>query len=136
MVELFSARFGGELSLEQELEDLAQYLPFWLRGIWKGIIGFLKPYIRRAKIQATMASIDRQALETGDRFAATERHAQVTKAVEQARAEFPNARVSVKKMPHMSVDAILVEHPPDPKNAAQMQLGLGSIEIRAPYERG
>ena len=133
MVELFSARFGGELSLEQELEDLAQYLPFWLRPIWKGIIGFLKPYIRRAKIASTMASVDRQAKTIGDNWAATERQAQVSKAVVQAKTEFPNARVSVKKMPEHPCDAVLIEHPPDPKNAAQMQLGFGALEIRAPY---
>ena len=78
MVELFNARFGGQPSLEQELEDLAQYLPFWMRGIWKGIIGFLKPWIRKAKIQATMQEVDRQAKTIGDNWAATERHAQVT----------------------------------------------------------
>ena len=133
MVELFHARFGGELSLEQELEDLAQYLPFWMRPIWKGIIAFLKPWIRKAKIAGTMASVDRQAKEIGDNWAATERHAQVTKAVEQAKTEFPNARVSVQKMPEHPCDAVLIEHPPDPKNQAQMQLGFGALEIRAPY---
>ena len=134
MVELFSARFGGQPSLEQELEDLAQYLPFWMRGIWKGIIGFLKPWIRKAKIQATMQEVDRQAKTIGDNWAVTERHAQVTKAIEQAKAEFPNARVSVQKMPEHPCDAVLIEHPPDPKNAAQMQLGFGALEIRAPYK--
>ena len=135
MVELFHARFGGPPSLEQELEDLAQYLPIWIRPIWKGIIAFLKPWIRKAKIASTMADVDRQALAIGNSWAVAERHAQVTKAVEQAKAEFPNARVSVQKMPEHPCDAILVEHPPDPSNPAQMQLGLGALEIRAAFDR-
>ena len=133
MVELFHARFGGELSLEQELEDLAQYLPFWLRPIWKGIIGFLRPYIRRAKIAGTMASVDRQAKEIGDNWAVAERHAQVTKAVEQAKAEFPNARVSVHRTPHLATDAVMIEHKPDPSNPASVALGFSALEIRVPY---
>ena len=134
MVELFHARFGGELSLEQELEDLAQYLPFWLRPIWKGLIGWLKPYIRSAKIASTMADVDRQAKTIGDNWAATERHAQVTKAVEQAKAEFPNARVSVHRTPHMATDAVMIEHKPDPSNPASVALGFSAIEIRAPFD--
>ena len=133
MVELFHARFGGELSLEQELEDLAQYLPFWLRPIWKGFIGFMKPWIRRGKIAGTMASVDRQAKEIGDNWAATERHAQVTKAVEQAQAEFPNARVTVHRTPDMATDAVMIEHKPDPSNPASVALGFSALEIRAAY---
>lgn len=133
MVELFNARFGGQPSLEQELEDLAQYLPFWMRGIWKGIIGFLKPWIRKAKIQATMQEVDRQAKTIGDNWAATERHAQVTKAVEQAKAEFPNARVTVHRTPQMATDAVLIEHKADPSNPAHLALGFSAIEIRAAY---
>lgn len=133
MVELFHARFGGELSLEQELEDLAQYLPFWLRPIWKGFIGFMKPWIRKGKIAGTMASVDRQAKTIGDNWAATERHAQVTKAVEQAKAEFPNARVTVHRTPHMATDAVMIEHKADPSNPAHLALGFSAIEIRAAY---
>ena len=134
MVELFHARWGGQGSLEEELEDLAQYLPFWLRGIWKGIIGLLKPWIRKAKIASTMASVDRQAKEIGDNWAIAERHAIVNKALEKAKAEFPDAKVAVHRMPMHPVDAIYIEHKPDPNDAAQMALGFGALEIRAPYK--
>ena len=133
MVELFHARFGGQASLEQELEDLAQYLPIWIRPIWKGIVAFLKPWIRKAKIASTMADVDRQALAIGNSWAVAERHAQVTKAVEQAKAEFPNARVSVHRTPHLATDAVMIEHKPDPSNPASVALGFSALEIRVPY---
>ena len=97
------------------------------------MISWLKPYIRRAQIANTMADVDRQAKEIGDKWAAAERHAQVSKAVVKAQIEFPNAKVRVQKMPDHPCDAVLIEHPPDPSNPAQMQLGFGALEIRSPF---
>ena len=133
-VELIHARWGGELSLIQELEDLARHLPFWLRPIWKGLISWLKPHIRRAKIAQTMAEVDRQAKEIGDNWAAAERHEQVQRAVAKAQAEHPEAKVSVHHVASHPTDAIVVQHPPDPTDAAQVALGFGALEIKASYE--
>ena len=114
-VEFIRARWGGEPSIIQELEDLDRYLPFWLRPIWKGLISWLKPHIRRAKIAQTMAEVDRQAKEIGDNWAAAERHDQVQRAVAKAQAEHPEAKVSVHHVASHSVDAIVVEEPPSPE---------------------
>lgn len=127
------ARWGGELSLEQELEDLAYQLPRWLRPLWRGIVGWLGKLIRKAQIERTMAAVDEQAKTIGDGGALSARNAQTEAAVAKARAEHPDAKVSVKAMPDHPCDAVVIEHPPTGDKASQL-LGFSSIEIRATYE--
>ena len=127
------ARWGGELSLEQELEELAYQLPQFLRPLWRGIVAWLGKLIRKAQIERTMREVDEQAKKIGNKWAATERAAQVEAAVAKAQAEHPNAKVSVKAMPDHPCDAVVIEHPPTGDKASQL-LGFSSIEIRATYE--
>jgi hypothetical protein len=62
-VTLFHTRFGGSVSIEQELEDLTDHLPRWLRPIWKLVLPLINRWIRKAKIARTMAVVDKQAEE-------------------------------------------------------------------------
>ena len=133
MVELFHARWGGELSLEQELDELAYTLPAWLRPLWKGFVGWLKPYIRRAKINRTMKEVDEQAKLLGDRWAAELRHEQIDLAVKAARKEHPNADVIAVKRPDQPTDLVQITHPPDPNDKVQMLMGFGAIELKVPF---
>ena len=84
-VTVFHTRFGGSLSIEQELEDLTDHFPTWFRPIWKFVLPFLKRWIRRAKIARTMASVDRQAAEIKQAWTVEERQQVVQAAVEKAR---------------------------------------------------
>ena len=132
-VTVFHRRFSGAVSLEQQLEDLTAHLPKWVQPLWKLLLMWLLPWIREAKIQSTMASVDRQAKEIGDEWAKEDRSAIVQAAVERAKQEHPEAHVEVVAMPHHPTDAVYIEHPPDPSSKAQMALGFGSIEIKAPF---
>ena len=127
----FHARFGGEASPLQELEDLKYQLPAWSRPLWSAFVKWLTRWVRRLQIKREMESVDRQARVIGDQWAAAERAVQTSKAFLQAKDEFPEAKVEVVKMPDHPVDAVRIEHPPDPNDAAQVALGFGVIEIRS-----
>lgn len=129
----FHRRFGGAVSLEQELTDLTGELPPWARPIWKLVLAWLLPFIRRAKVRRAMRSVDKQAQAIGDEWAARDRQQAVAAAAARAIAQHPDAHVEVLLMPNHPVDAVLIEHPPDPSSKAQMALGFGSIEIREPW---
>lgn len=134
-VTLFHKRFGGSISLAQELADMTSEFPFWARPFWKWFVIWLAPKIQETQLQRTMNSVDRQAKEIGDQWQKEERERVVLAAVEQAKLEHPTAKVEVVKMPHHPVDAVYIEKPPEPGNQAQEALGFGSIEIRAPWVR-
>ena len=133
MVELFHARWGGELSLEQELDELAYTLPAWLRPLWKGFVGWLKPYIRRAKINRTMTAVDKQAKEIGDNWVLGLRQEQIDMAVKAALAEHPGSKVEAVSRPDQPTDLVMITHPPNPNDKAQMALGFGAIELKVPF---
>jgi hypothetical protein len=45
MITVFHTRFGGSLSLEQQLEELTYDLPRWLQPIYKLILPFINRWI-------------------------------------------------------------------------------------------
>ena len=132
--EIFHRTWGGDESLIKQLEDLTPEFPFWARPLWRAFCAWLKPVIQKIHFERTMRDVDKQAKKIGNRWAAEARAAQVQRAVEKAQAEHPDAKVSVRHMPEHPVDAVVIEHPPNPDDAAQVLLGFGAIEIRAPYE--
>ncbi len=132
-VTVFHRRFGGAISWEQQLEDLTEHLPRWARPLWKLFLAWFIPFLRRLKIRATMAKVDQQAKEIGDRWAKQDRDAIVNAAVQRAKQKYPNAHVEVVEMPEHPVDAVYIEHPPTPGQKAQEELGFGAIEITAPW---
>ena len=131
---LFHKTWGGKESLIAQLEDLEPEMPFWARPFWRALCKALKPLIIKTHMAATMRSVDRQSKKIGDEWAVQTRHQQMSKAVVKAQVEHPNAIVESRAMPDFSTDAILVQHPPTPGNAAQMALGFSSIEIKAPFD--
>jgi hypothetical protein len=132
-VTVFHTRFGGSLSIEQELEDLTDHFPTWFRPIWKFVLPFLKRWIRRAKIARTMASVDRQAAEIKQAWTVEERQQVVLAAVVKAREQNPDAHVESIAMPNHPTDAVYIERPPTPGHPAEQLLGFSSIEIKAPW---
>ena len=124
----FHARFGGQPSVLQELEDLADHMPGWFAPIWRGLIAMLKPLVIQAQIKREMKRVDQQAKDIGDRWAQSERSQIAQQAVRKAQAEHPDAVVTVHEMPEHPVDGICIEHPRDPLT------GLGTVEIRAAFE--
>lgn len=132
-VTLFHTRWGGALSLEQELEELTSELPVWFRPIWKLVLPFLNRWIRKAKIYRTMASVDSQAAQIVQQQTIAERQQVVTEAVERAKEQHPDAIVAAVAMPDHPTDAVYIEHPPTPGHAAEELLGFSSIEIKAPW---
>jgi hypothetical protein len=133
-IQVFHKRFGGQVSLEQELTDLTSELPIWARPIWKLVLSFLLPFIKRIKIERTMRQVDEQSEHLRSVWEAEDRHAVVNAAVAKAKELHPDAHVEAVAMPDHPVDAVYIEHPPEPGNKAQELLGFGSIEIHAPYE--
>ena len=133
-LEIYHQTFGGDQSLIKQLEDLTPEFPFWARPLWSALCKALKPLIVSIHRERTIREMDRQAVKVGDRFAAVERYEQVQRAVAKAQAEHPEAKVSVHHVQSHSIDAVLVEHPPDPNDAAQVALGFGALEIKASYE--
>lgn len=125
----FHTRFGGQPSVLQELEDLADHMPGWFAPIWRGLIAMLTPFIIKAQINREMRKVDQQAKGIGDRWAKSERAQIAQQAVKKAQAEHPDAVVSVHETPGLPVDGICIEHPVDPAT------GLGTIEIHAAYEQ-
>ena len=124
----FHARFGGQPSVLQELEDLADHMPGWFAPIWRGLIAMLKPFVIQAQVKRAMKRVDEQAHVIGDRWAQAERAEMSKQAVKRAQQEHPDAVVTVYRTPSHPVDGVMIEHPVDPAT------GLGTIEIRAPFE--
>lgn len=124
----FHARFGGQPSVLQELEDLADHMPGWFAPIWRGLIAMLKPLVIQAQIKREMKRVDQQAKDIGDRWAQSERSQISQQAVKKAQAQHPDAVVTVHETPALPVDGICIEHPVDAAT------GLGTIEIHVPYE--
>jgi hypothetical protein len=132
-MEVFHARFGGSISLEQQLQDLGRYMPWWLKPLWKLALSWLLPWLRRAKIRRTMAAVDAQAKVIGDQWAKQDRQVAMDAAVALAKEQNPNAHVEVVRMPEHPTDAVYIEHPPTPGHRAEELLGFSSIEIKAPW---
>ena len=133
-LEIYHQTFGGDQSLIKQLEDLTPEFPFWARPLWSALCKALKPLIVSIHRERTIREMDRQAVKVGDRFAAVERYEQVQRAVAKAQAEHPEAKVSVHHVASHSVDAIVVESPPNPECPIQTALGFSSISIKASYE--
>jgi hypothetical protein len=130
---VFHTRFGGSISIEQQLEDLTYDLPRWFRPIWKFIYPFINRWIRKSKIDRTMASVDQQATEIKQQWTIEERTQVVQQAVAKAQILHPDAHVEAISMPNHPTDAVYIEHPPTPGHKAEELLGFSSIEIKAPW---
>ena len=130
---LFHKTWGGDESLIKQLEDLTPEFPFWARPAWRALCQFLRPLIIKTHLAATMRSVDRQAKQIGDDWAVEIKDQQVERAVAAAQKEYPDAVVEARHVIGHPVDAVLIQHPPDPKNPAQMALGFGALEIKSPF---
>lgn len=129
----FHRRFGGQLSLEQQLKDLTRALPPWMRPLWSFALRWILPWLRDLQIKATMADVEQQAQAMADQWQAEAQLKQLTAAAELIQQQNPDAKVAVVPIPGSALNAIAVEHPPSPHDAAQQALGFGAIEIRSPW---
>jgi hypothetical protein len=134
----FHERFGGELSLEQELVDLARAMPPWARPLWSFALRWILPWVRDLKIKATLADIEQQASHMADQWQAEDKLQRLAAAAASIQRQNPDARVAVVPVPGQDRQgalshAISIERPPDPTDAAQRALGFSSLEIRAPW---
>ena len=129
----FHRRFGGQLSLEQQLRDLTRALPPWMRPLWSFALRWILPWLRDLQIKATMADVEQQAQAMADQWQAEAQLKQLTAAAELIQQQNPDAKVAVVPIPGSALNAIAVEHPPSPHDAAQQALGFGAIEIRSPW---
>ena len=130
---VFHTRFGGQRSLEQELTDLTAEFPIWARPVWKIVLTFLLPAIKKVKFNRTIRQIDEQAVTIRKHWENYDRASAVTTAVREAQERHPNAHVETVAMPDHPMDAVYIEHPPEPGNKAQELLGFSTIEIQAPF---
>lgn len=129
----FHRRYGGQLSLEQQLKDLTRALPPWLRPLWSFALRWILPWIRDLQIKATMADVEHQAQLMADQWQAETQLKQLNAAAQLLAQQHPDAKVAVVPIPGSALNAIAVEHPPSPHDAAQQALGFGAIEIRSPW---
>ena len=132
-IEIYRRTWGGDESLIKQLEDLEPEFPFWARPLWRALCRWLKPLIRKKHQRRTMREVDRQAQQIGDQWQSRNRETAALTAARAAQQEHPEAKVSIHRTPHMPCDAVMIEHPPDPANPAQMAMGFGWIELRSPY---
>lgn len=126
-------RFGGQLSLEQQLTDLGRALPSWAQPLWSFALHLILPWLRDLQIKATMADVSQQAEAMADQWQAEAQLKQLTAATELLAQQHPDAKVAVVPIPGTALNAIAVEHPPSPHDAAQQAIGFGAIEIRSPW---
>jgi hypothetical protein len=129
----FHRRFGGQLSLEQQLKDLTRALPAWAQPLWSLALRWILPWLRDLQIKATMADVEQQAQAMADQWQAEAQLKQLTAAAEVIQQQNPEAKVAVVPIPGSPLNAIAVEYPPSPHDAAQQALGFGAIEIRSPW---
>ena len=132
-VTVFSTRFGGQVSLEQELTDMTKEFPPIIRPVWKIVLAFLLPFIKKVKIERTIRKMDEQAVTIREHWEEFDRASAVSTAVREAQERHPDAHVESVAMPDHPMDAVYIEHPPEPGNKAQELLGFSSIEIKAPF---
>ena len=130
---VFHKRFGGPVSLEQELTDMTGEFPIWARPIWKLVLVLLLPAIKKVKYERTIRHMDEQATTIKQHWSNYDRAQAVSQAVRETMYSNPDAHVEAVSMPDHPIDAVYVEHPPEPGNKAQELLGFSSIEIKAPF---
>ena len=130
---VFSKRFGGPISLEQELTDMTSEFPSWARPVWKLVLLFLLPAIKKIKMERTIRHMDQQASTIKEHWENYDRASAVAEAVRESMYTNPDAHVEAVSMPDHPMDAVYIEHPPEPGNKAQEILGFSSIEIKAPF---
>ena len=130
---VFRKRFGGPLSLEQELTDMTGEFPIWARPVWKLVLVLILPAIKKVKIERTIRHMDEQAATIKEHWTKYDRAQAVAEAVRETMYSNPDAHVEAVTMPDHPMDAVYIEHPPEPGNKAQELLGFSSIEIKAPF---
>jgi hypothetical protein len=129
----FHRRFGGELSLEQELIDLKRELPAWLRPLYGLALRWVLPWLRSLKVKSTMIDVDHQAAALADTQQEQDQRAALESAAAILREQHPGARVEIVSLEGGALQAIAIEHPPAQDDVAQQALGFGALEIRSPW---
>lgn len=135
----FHRRFGGELSISQQLIDLKRELPIWLRPFYGLALRWVLPWLRNLQLKSTMADLDHQAAVLADAQQEQDRRAALESAAALLREQHPGARVEIVTLEggtwlhETKLQAIAIEHPPASGDAAQRALGFGALEIRSPW---
>ena len=130
---VFQKRFGDSVSLEQELHNLTGEFPIWARPFWKVLLAFFMPSIHRIELERKLRDIDQQAHSVQEQWTNYDRAQAVSAAVRETQYSNPEAHVKPISIADSSMDAVYIEHPPEPGNKAQELLGFSSIEIKAPF---
>jgi len=134
-IEVYRRSWGGDESLIKQLQDLEPEFPIWVRPLWRAFCAWLKPVIQKIHLRRTMRAVDRQAQQIGDQWQNASRETAALTAARAAQQEHPEAKVSIHRTLHMPCDAVMIEHPPDPANPAEVAMGFGWIELRAPHSQ-
>jgi len=136
----FHHRFGGEVSVIQELEDQVYKLPGWARPFYKIFLSYFIPWYRAIKVKQAMASVDRQASEINQSWIKQEdkiKEEEYQKKAEAIKVTLGEAasKVEVVKVQTPSgegIHGILIEYKPTGTGPASL-LG-GDMEIKSPYQ--
>lgn len=120
-------------ALEKDLRSLTAQLPPWARWLYRLFLLWFLPMLRRAEVRLAQQELNKAFADIVDDGQRADRKAAAEAAAAKARQQFPDAQVKVVPMPHQPVDAIEIQHPPDPSDHAQQALGFGTIEIKATY---
>lgn len=129
----FHRRFGGELSISQQLIDLKRELPIWLRPFYGLALRWVLPWLRNLQLKSTMADLDHQAAALADTQQEQDQRAALESAAALLREQHPGARVEIVTLEGTGLRALAIEHPPAQDDAAQRALGFGALEIRSPW---
>jgi hypothetical protein len=136
----FHHRFGGEVSVIQELEDQIYKLPGWARPFYKIFLSYFIPWYRSIKVKQTMASVDNQIDKIDQSWRTEEdriKEEEYQKKAEAIKVTLGEAasNVQVIKVQTPSgegVHGILIEYKPTGGTGPASLLG-GDMEIKSPY---
>jgi hypothetical protein len=136
----FHHRFGGEVSVVQELEDQIYNLPQWARPFYRIFLSYFIPWYRSIKVKQAMASVDKQANKIDQDWKKEEdriKEEEYEKKAEAIKVTLGEAAskvevVKVQTSTGEGVHGILIEYRPTGTGPAS-QLG-GDMEIKSPYQ--
>ena len=136
----FHKRFGGEISVIQELEDQVHKLPGWAKPIYKIFLSYFIPWYRSIKVKQAMESIDKQTENINNDWKEKEDKIIEEEYIKKADAmrvalgeSVTNVEVvKVQNAPGETLHGILIEYKPTGSGEAS-KLG-GDMEIKSPYQ--
>lgn len=138
--QLFSFRFGGAVSLRDELLSYESEVPRFLRPIWPFIVNVICHYLREWQIKNMLRSVDKQVSDIGDLIVARDENLILDEAVTAAKQQNPDAIVYAIKVPvapekpgdtpPRPLPAIVIEESP---SSTDSKLG-GSMTITSPWK--